>query len=198
MENSNMNGMLTRKERVMKQEVELRQTLQQNFSSLEREKSVLQSEILAIQKRLSTVEESLSHESFLREKADIEYTTLRDQVNQASDRSRQDLQALRAGIQTLKKGRKDDARTMQLMAAEIDRLSIGYTKERGIAKEVAEELAKVKEKQKEQFERALRGLRRELEAQMESNQENVSRTGEALAELRALNGKIRAVDTDLH
>jgi chromosome segregation ATPase len=198
MENSNMNGMLTRKERVMKQEVELRQTLQQNFSTLEKEKSTLQSEILAIQKRLSTVEESLSHESFLREKSDIEYATLRDQVNQASDRSRQDLQALRAGIQTLKKGRKDDARTMQLMAAEIDRLSVGYAKERDIAKEVAEELAKVKEKQKEQFERALRGLRWELESQMESNQENVSRTGEALAELRALNGKIRAVDPDLH
>ena len=34
----------------------------------------------------------------------------------------QDLQALRQGIQALKKGRKEDARTMQLMAAEIDRL----------------------------------------------------------------------------
>jgi chromosome segregation ATPase len=198
MENSNMNGMLTRKERVMKQEAELRLTLQQNFSTLEKEKSALQSEILAIQKRLSTVEESLLHETMLRERSDIEYTALRDQVNQASDRSRQDLQALRAGIQTLKKGRKDDARTMQLMAAEIDRLSLGYAKERDIAREVADEVAKVKEKQKEQIERALRGLRRELEKQLDGNQENLSRTGEALAELRALNGKIRAVDPDLH
>jgi predicted nucleic acid-binding Zn-ribbon protein len=198
MENSNMNGMLTRKERVMKQEAELRLTLQQNFSTLEKEKSALQSEIIAIQKRLSTVEESLVHETMLRERSDIEYTTLRDQVNQASDRSRQDLQALRAGIQTLKKGRKDDARTMQLMAAEIDRLSLGYAKERDIAREVADEVAKVKEKQKEQIERALRGLRKELEKQLEGNQENLSRTGEALAELRALNGKIRAVDPDLH
>ena len=56
---------------------------------------------------------------------------------------------------------------------------------------------RVKVKQKEQFERALRALRKELEEQMVGNQENVNRTGEALAELKALNGKIRAVDPDL-
>lgn len=197
MENSNMNGMLTRKDRVMAQEVELRKTLEQNFSNLEKEKSHLQLEIQQIQKRLTTVEESLVHETNLRQKSDTEYAALRSQVNLASDRSRQDLQALRAGIQTLKKERKDDARTMQIMAAEIDRLSMEFARERDTAKEVADELVRVKEKQREQFERALRGIRKELEAQMVGNQENVHRTGEALAELKALNGKIRAVDPDL-
>jgi len=197
MENSNMTGMLTRKDRVMKQEVELRKGLEQNFSTLEKEKSQLQLEILEIQKRLTTVEESLAHETDLRQKADAEYAALRSQVNLASDRSRQDLQALRAGIQTLKKERKDDARTMQIMAAEIDRLGIEFSKERDTAKEIAEELVRVKEKQREQFERALKTIRKQLEEQMSENQENVHRTGEALAELKALNGRIRAVDPDL-
>jgi chromosome segregation ATPase len=197
MENSNMTGMLTRKDRVMKQEVELRKGLEQNFSTLEKEKSQLQLEILEIQKRLTTVEESLTHETDLRQKADAEYAALRSQVNLASDRSRQDLQALRAGIQTLKKERKDDARTMQIMAAEIDRLGIEFAKERDNAKEIAEELVRVKEKQREQFERALKAIRKQLEEQMSENQENVHRTGEALAELKALNGRIRAVDPDL-
>jgi hypothetical protein len=197
MENSNMNGMLTRKERVMKEESELRRGLEVKFSTLQKEKSHLQDEIIAIQKRLTTVEESLIAEISLHQRSDIEYAALRDQVNQASEKSRQDLAALHSGIQTLKKGRKDDARTLQLMAAEIDRLNLGYAKERDIAREVAEELAKVKQKQAEQFERALRILRRDLEKQMVGDQENVARTGEALAELRALNGKIRAVDPDL-
>ena len=197
MENSNMTGMLTRKDRVMKQEVELRKGLEQNFSTLEKEKSQLQLEILEIQKRLTTVEESLVHETDLRQKADAEYAALRSQVNLASDRSRQDLQALRAGIQTLKKERKDDARTMQIMAAEIDRLGIEFSKERDTTKEIAEELVRVKEKQREQFERALKAIRKQLEEQMSENQENVHRTGEALAELKALNGRIRAVDPDL-
>jgi len=192
-----MTGMLTRKDRVMKQEVELRKGLEQNFSTLEKEKSQLQLEILEIQKRLTTVEESLAHETDLRQKADAEYAALRSQVNLASDRSRQDLQALRAGIQTLKKERKDDARTMQIMAAEIDRLGIEFSKERDTAKEIAEELVRVKEKQREQFERALKAIRKQLEGQMSENQENVHRTGEALAELKALNGRIRAVDPDL-
>jgi hypothetical protein len=197
MENSNMNGMLTRKERVMKEESELRRGLEVKFSTLQKEKSHLQDEIIAIQKRLTTVEESLIAEISLHQRSDIEYAALRDQVNQASEKSRQDLAALHSGIQTLKKGRKDDARTLQLMAAEIDRLNLGYAKERDIAREVAEELAKVKQKQAEQFERALRILRRDLEKQMVGDQENVARTGEALTELRALNGKIRAVDPDL-
>ena len=197
MENSNMTGMLTRKDRVMKQEVELRKGLEQNFSTLEKEKSQLQLEILEIQKRLTTVEESLAHETDLRQKADAEYAALRSQVNLASDRSRQDLQALRAGIQTLKKERKDDARTMQIMAAEIDKLGIEFSKERDTAKEIAEELVRVKEKQREQFERTLKTIRKQLEEQMSENQENVHRTGEALAELKALNGRIRAVDPDL-
>ena len=192
-----MTGMLTRKDRVMKQEVELRKGLEQNFSTLEKEKSQLQLEILEIQKRLTTVEESLAHETDLRQKADAEYAALRSQVNLASDRSRQDLQALRAGIQTLKKERKDDARTMQIMAAEIDKLGIEFSKERDTAKEIAEELVRVKEKQREQFERTLKTIRKQLEEQMSENQENVHRTGEALAELKALNGRIRAVDPDL-
>jgi chromosome segregation ATPase len=197
MENANMNGMLTRKERVMKQESELRKALELKFSSLQTEKSHLQDEIIAIQKRLSNVEESLATETALHQKSDIEYAALRDQVNQASERSRQDLAALRSGIQVLHKGRKDDARTMQIMAAEIDKLSMEYAKERDIARQVTEDLTKVKEKQREQFERALRLIRRDLEKQMAGDQENISRTGEALAELRALNGKIRAVDPDL-
>jgi predicted DNA-binding protein YlxM (UPF0122 family) len=86
---------------------------------------------------------------------------------------------------------------MQIMAAEIDKLSMEYAKERDIARQVTEDLTKVKEKQREQFERALRLIRRDLEKQMAGDQENISRTGEALAELRALNGKIRAVDPDL-
>src|ERR1700730_6981297 len=117
MENSNMNGMLTRKERVMKEESELRRGLEVKFSTLQKEKSHLQEEIIAIQKRLTTVEESLIAETSLHQRSDIEYDALRDQVNQASEKSRQDLAALHSGIQTLKKGRKDDARTLQLMAA---------------------------------------------------------------------------------
>src|ERR1700694_4664598 len=116
MENANMNGMLTRKERVMKEESELKRTLEGKFSSIQKEKSHLQEEIIAIQKRLSAVEESLETESALRQKSDFEYAALRDQVNQASERSRQDLASLRTGIQVLKKGRKEDARTMQIMA----------------------------------------------------------------------------------
>lgn len=197
MENSNVNGLLSRKERIMKQESELRKTLEQNFNTLQSEKSDLQAEIQKIQNRLSSVEEALAHETSQREKSDVEYAALRSQVNQASERSRMDLQALRAGIQTLKKERKDDARTMQLMAAEIDRLSAAYATERDTAREIAAELAKVKDKQKEQIERALRAIRKQLEQQMSENQENEHRTGEALAELRAINGKIRAVDPDL-
>ena len=197
MENSNMNGLLSRKERIMKQESELRKTLEQNFNTLQSEKSDLQAEIQKIQNRLSSVEEALAHETAQREKSDVEYAALRSQVNQASERSRMDLQALRAGIQTLKKERKDDARTMQLMAAEIDRLSAAYATERDTAGEIAAELAKVKDKQKEQIERALRAIKKQLEQQMSENQENEHRTGQALAELRAINGKIRAVDPDL-
>lgn len=197
MENSNVNGLLTRKERTMKQETELRKTLEQNFSILESEKSALQSEIIQIQKRLATVEQSLTLETSLRAKSDAEYTALRSQVNLSSERSRKDLQALRMGIQTLKKGRKEDARTLQIMAGEIDRLRVGYAQERDSAREINEELEDVREKQRIQFEKALRNLRRELEEQVLGNQENVERTGEALAELRALNGKIRAVDPDL-
>jgi len=197
MENSNMNGLLSRKERIMKQESELRKTLEQNFNTLQSEKSDLQAEIQKIQNRLSSVEEALAHETAQREKSDVEYAALRSQVNQASERSRMDLQALRAGIQTLKKERKDDARTMQLMAAEIDRLSAAYATERDTAGEIAAELAKVKDKQKEQIERALRAIKKQLEEQMSENQENEHRTGQALAELRAINGKIRAVDPDL-
>ena len=189
-----MSSLLTRKERIMKEESGLRKTLEQNFANLQKEKSSLQAEVVEIQKRLSMVEESLALETVQRQKSDAEYAALRSQVNQASERSRLDLQALRAGIQTLKRGRKEDARTIQLMAAEIDRLSIGYAKEQESARDIAQELFKAKEKQREQFERALRTLRKGLEEQILGNQENVSRTGEALAELRALNGKIRAVD----
>jgi hypothetical protein len=58
-------------------------------------------------------------------------------------------------------------------------------------------MGSVRERQRIAFERAIRGLRKELEEQVVGNQENVKVTGEALAELRALNGKIRAVDPDL-
>jgi chromosome segregation ATPase len=194
MENANMNGLLTRKERIMKEDIHLRKTLEQNFAQLEKENSTLQAEIVVIQKRLLSVEDALSLETGQRQKSDAEYAALQSQVNQASERSRIDLQALRNGIQTLKKARKDDARTIQIMAAEIDRLSTGYAQEQETAREIAKELARVKEKEAEQFERALRSLRKGLEEQMLDNQENVSRTGEALAELRALNAKIRAVD----
>jgi len=196
MENSNMNGLLMRKERVMKQEVDLRKTLEQNFSILEKEKSALQTEVQTIQSRLSQVEQLLSVETLSRQKSDAEYAALRSQVNASSERSRTDLAALRAGIQQLKVGRREDARTMGLMAAEIDRLSAGYAKEREIAADIAKDVEKVKEKQRLQFERAIRTLRKEVEQHVLGNQENVSRTGEALAELRALNGKIRAVDPD--
>jgi len=196
MENSNMNGLLTRKERVMKQEVDLRKTLEQNFSTLEKEKSALQNEVHAIQSRLTQVEHLLSIETLSRQKSDTEYAALRSQVNASSERSRSDLAALRAGIQQLKAGRREDARTVGLMAAEIDRLGAEYAKERETAAEIAMEVEKVKEKQRMQFERAIKSLRKEVEEQVLGNQENVSRTGEALAELRALNGKIRAVDPD--
>lgn len=197
MENTNVTGMLTRKERIMKEESELRKSLEQNFVTLEQEKVQLQKEVATIQKRLSMVEESLSQETFLRQKSDAEYAALRSQVNQASERSRTDLAALRNGIQVLKRDRREDARTMQIMAAEIDRLSAGYAKEQQTAKEIEQELSRIKEKQREQFERAIRSLKKQVEAQIVGNQENTNRTGEALAELRALNGKIRAVDPDL-
>ena len=197
MENSNVNGMLTRKERTMKQEIEHRKLLEQNFSTLEKEKSVLQQEILALQKRLSTIEQHLTQETLLHQKSESEYAALRTQVNLSSEKNRHDLAALRTGIQSLKKTRKEDARTIQLMAGEIDRLRVGYAQERDSAKDIMEELLQVKEKQKVQFERAIKSLRKELEEQVIGNQENVDRTGEALAELRALNGKIRAVDPDL-
>ena len=197
MENSNVNAMLTRKERTMKQEIEHRKLLEQNFSTLEKEKSALQQEILALQNRLSTIEQHLTLETSLHQKSESEYAALRTQVNLASEKNRQDLSALRTGIQSLKKARKEDARTIQLMAGEIDRLRVGYAQERDTAKEIMEELLQVKEKQRVQFERAIKSLRKELEEQVIGNQENVTRTGEALAELRALNGKIRAVDPDL-
>lgn len=197
MENSNVNGMLTRKERTMKQEIEHRKLLEQNFSTLEKEKSVLQQEILALQKRLSTIEQHLTQETLLHQKSESEYAALRTQVNLSSEKNRHDLAALRTGIQSLKKTRKEDARTIQLMAGEIDRLRVGYAQERDTAKDIMEELLQVKEKQRVQFERAIKSLRKELEEQVIGNQENVDRTGEALAELRALNGKIRAVDPDL-
>jgi chromosome segregation ATPase len=197
MENSNVNGMLTRKERTMKQEIEHRKLLEQNFSTLEKENSTLQQEILALQKRLSTIEQHLTQETLLHQKSESEYAALRTQVNLSSEKNRQDLAALRTGIQSLKKARKEDARTIQLMAGEIDRLRVGYAQERDTAKDITEELLQVKEKQRVQFERAIKSLRKELEEQVIGNQENVDRTGEALAELRALNGKIRAVDPDL-
>jgi chromosome segregation ATPase len=180
----------------MKQEVDLRKTLEQNFSTLEKEKSALQNEVHAIQSRLTQVEHLLSIETLSRQKSDTEYAALRSQVNASSERSRSDLAALRAGIQQLKAGRREDARTVGLMAAEIDRLGAEYAKERETAAEIAMEVEKVKEKQRMQFERAIKSLRKEVEEQVLGNQENVSRTGEALAELRALNGKIRAVDPD--
>jgi chromosome segregation ATPase len=197
MENSNVNAMLTRKERTMKQEIEHRKLLEQNFSTLEKEKSTLQQEILTLEKRLSTIEQHLTHETSLHQKSESEYAALRTQVNLASEKNRQDLSALRTGIQSLKKARKEDARTIQLMAGELDRLRVGYAQERDAAREIMEELLQVKEKQRVQFERAIKSLRKQLEEQVVGNQENVTRTGEALAELRALNGKIRAVDPDL-
>jgi chromosome segregation ATPase len=197
MENSNVNGLLTRKERIMKQEIESRHALENTLSTLTTEKSTLQSEVHKIQQRLESVESALATETALREKADIEYTALRTQVNQASEKNRADLAALRAGIQTLKRGRKEDARTMQLMAGELDRLKVTYDAEREAGVGIREEMGSVRERQRIAFERAIRGLRKELEEQVVGNQENVRVTGEALAELRALNGKIRAVDPDL-
>jgi chromosome segregation ATPase len=197
MENANVTGLLTRKERIMKQEIESRQALEVSLTTLTTEKSILQSEIQKIQQRLETVEEALSTETALRAKADAEYTALRTQVNQSSEKSRADLAALRAGIQTLKRDRKEDARTMQLMAGELDRLKSAYAAERETATEIQEEMGSARERQRVAFERAIRGLRKGLEEQALENQENVLRTGEALAELRALNGKIRAVDPDL-
>jgi chromosome segregation ATPase len=195
-ENTNMNGLLTRKERIMKQDAEMRKQLQGQFEGLQAEKSALQSEIAKIQKRLSSVEESLAQETLLRQKSDVEYAALRSQVNQASERSRQDLAALRTNIQTLKNSRKEDARTMQIMAAELDRLSNDYQKEKDTAREAIEDLKRLKDKQRDAFERAIKALRKELENQMQGNQENVLRTGEALSELKALNSKIRAVNPD--
>ena len=197
MENANMNGLLTRKERVMKQESDLRKQLEQNFTTLQSEKSTLQSEIHKIQTRLTSVEEALSLEIAKREKADAEYAALRSQVNQASERSRLDLQALRQGIQTLKKGRKEDARMMQLMVTELDRLKVAYTRDQDTARDIAAELDRMKGKQKEQMERALKVIKKQVEEQMSENQENETKTGEVLAELKAINGKIRAVDPDL-
>jgi chromosome segregation ATPase len=197
MENANVTGLLTRKERAMKQESDLRKQIEQNVSQLQSEKSTLQAEIVKIQSRLSSVEEALGLETSKRERADAEYAALRSQVNQASERNRQDLQALRQGIQALKKGRKEDARTIQLMAAEIDRLKLSYTQDQDNARDIGAELAKVKDKQKDQIERALRIIRKQVEEQLSENQENAQRTGEALAELKAINGKIRAVDPDL-
>jgi len=186
--------MLTRKERIMKEDLEHRRTLESQLSLLQTEKSTLQTQIAQIQSRLSIVEHNLLQETILREKADVEYSALRSQVNASSERSREDLEALRAGIQALKKARKEDARTMQIMASEIDRLGIGFEKERDNAREVEKELVRVREKQGEQFERALKAIRREVERMSVGEQENVVRTGEALAELRALNNKIQAVE----
>src|SRR5215471_4615749 len=107
MENSNVNGMLSRKERTMKQEIEHRKVLEQNFSTLEKEKSALQQEILSLQKRLSTIEQHLAHETLLHQKSESEYAALRAQVNLASEKNREDLAALRTGIQSLKKARKE-------------------------------------------------------------------------------------------
>jgi chromosome segregation ATPase len=192
-----MNSLLARKERIVKEESAFRKTLEENFSNLQKEKSDLQAEIVKIQDRLSSVEESLADETARRQRSDIEYAALQSQVNQASERSKLDLQALRLGIQALKKSRQEDARTIQIMAAELDRLSVGHAREQETAKEIQEELSKVKEKQTKQFEIALLSLRKGLEEQILGNQENISRTGEALAELRVLNGKIKAVDRNL-
>jgi len=190
-----MNGMLTRKERIMKEDLEHRKQLESQLSLLNTEKSNLHSQITQIQSRLSIVEENLRQETLLREKADTEYAALRSQVNTSSERSREDLQALRAGIQSLKKGRKEDARTMQIMASEIDRLAVGFEKEKDNARELEKELVRIREKQGDQFERALKLIRKEVERMGLVEQENVVRTGEALAELKALNNKIRAVET---
>jgi len=190
-----MNGMLTRKERIMKEDLEHRKQLESQLSLLNTEKSNLHSQITQIQSRLSIVEQNLQQETLLREKADTEYAALRSQVNTSSERSRQDLQALRAGIQSLKKGRKEDARTMQIMASEIDRLAVGFEKEKDNAWELEKELVRIREKQGDQFERALKLIRKEVERMGLGEQENVVRTGEALAELKALNNKIRAVET---
>lgn len=190
-----MNGMLTRKERIMKEDLEHRKQLESQLSLLNTEKSNLHSQITQIQSRLSIVEQNLQQETLLREKADTEYAALRSQVNTSSERSRQDLQALRAGIQSLKKGRKEDARTMQIMASEIDRLAVGFEKEKDNARELEKELVRIREKQGDQFERALKLIRKEVERMGLGEQENVVRTGEALAELKALNNKIRAVET---
>jgi len=197
MENANVTGLLTRKERIMKQEIESRQALETTLTTLTTEKSALQYEIQKIQQRLETVEASLATETALRAKADVEYAALRTQVTQASEKNRADLAALRAGIAILKRERKEDVRTMQLMAGELDRLKVAYAAEREEARGVKEQWGITRERQRVAFERALRGLRKDLEEQALGNQENVVTTGEALAELRALNGKIRAVDPDL-
>jgi chromosome segregation ATPase len=197
MENANVTGLLSRKERIMKQESELRKQLEVNFSSLQSEKSTLQDEIAKIKSRLTTVEEALVIETNKREKADVEYAALRSQVNQASERSRLDLQALRQGIQTLKKGRKEDAKTMQNMAAEVDRLKLAYIADQENATDIASQIDRIKEKHKEQIERALKVIRKQVEDQMGENQVHEDQTGQVLAELKAINGKIRAVDPDL-
>jgi chromosome segregation ATPase len=192
-----MNGSLTRKERILKEEQVLRKTMEENLKKLAKEKSELQAQIAKIQNRVTSVEDSLAMETAHRQRSDAEYAALQSQVNQSSERSRVDLQALRTGIQGLRQGRQDDARTIQIMAAELDRISTGHAREQENAQELQKELIRVKEKQGEQFERALRSLRKGLEEHILGNQENISRTGEALAELRALNGKIKAVDRSL-
>ena len=194
MENANVNGMLTRKERVMKQESEIRKTLEHNVSTLQSSNNTLQSAITTLQSHISALETQLSEETSKRQRSDIEYSALTNQVNLSSERSRKDLQALRNSLLNLKQGRKDDARTLQLMATELDRLTITYSRERDAANDLAGEIGRVKEKHREQIERAMRVLRRELETQLVGNEENLDRTGEVLRELRAINGKIRAVD----
>jgi hypothetical protein len=194
MENSNLNGMLTRKERVLAQETETRRTLESSLSALQSEKCVLEAAVVATQKRVEDLDTSLAQEISRREKSDLEYSTLTSLVNAASERSRQDLQALRLALQNLKSGRKEDARTLQLMAAEVDRLTSMYARDKDARTEIETERSKVAERHREHMLRGIKLLRKELEGQLVTNEEHLATTAEVLMELRVVNNKIRAVE----
>jgi hypothetical protein len=194
MENSNLNGMLTRKERVLAQETETRRTLESSLSALQSEKCVLEAAVVATQKRVEDLDTSLAQEISRREKSDLEYSTLTSLVNAASERSRQDLQALRLALQNLKSGRKEDARTLQLMAAEVDRLTSMYARDKDARTEIESERSKVAERHREHMLRGIKLLRKELEGQLVTNEEHLATTAEVLMELRVVNNKIRAVE----
>src|SRR5579859_6385085 len=192
-----MTTILTRKERLLKEDLQTRQSLESTLSTLTSQNTHLNTSISTLHSRISQLETALSAERAARDRADTEYAVLRTQVNLSSEKSRVDLGALRAGIATLRQQRKEDARTIQIMAGELDSLRVGITREHDMARETAEEMARIREKQKVEFERAIRGLKREVEGLSAKDEEVGGRTEGALAELRALNGKIRAVDPDL-